>query len=62
MIECFYRGKKCGMPDFKTVYTRYGKDWSKIAPFELLGSKTGPKISNLMDPKTSFDHLTVLHI
>lgn len=25
LLECFYRGKKCGMPDFKTVYTRYGK-------------------------------------
>jgi hypothetical protein len=24
--ECFYRGEKCNKEDFKTVFTRYGKN------------------------------------
>ena len=28
LLDCFYRGEKCGFKDFKTVFTRYGKCYS----------------------------------
>lgn len=34
LLDCFYRGEKCGYKDFKTVFTRYGKCYSFNHPDE----------------------------